>query len=225
MGGRTMKKLKEVPESALLAIQSDHQRAMAQMQDRLPIATIPTREVSMRIDRPTQTRTTLESVIVPKIIVTYQGRPGDEGHYYNRNGLSYYLDGGDQPLPYGHIYSSSGTVCLGSIFVPSKISLHTPAQPLEALFLHNDHNVNHGGARVIISSEKMPGAIAILDNGGVLLSPDAKQTLIPEVNVIKNDALWIVSADAVNQLPMDRALYTMQKFFDYIFNPKNQRRY
>lgn len=217
-----MKKLSEVPESALSAIQTEHQRALSMLGDRKPIATIPIREVKMKIDRPSQDRSKLESVIVPEIVVYYHSRGGDDGGYYRRNGLSYFLKETNTPFPFGHLYSSSGSVCLGSIFVPSKISLHTPTQPLEALFLHNDHHVAHGGAKVELQKKQIDKALDLLQEAGVLLSHDAKTTFVKDENIIKNDAPWIISSDVVNQLPMDRALYVMDKFFKIIFNNKEE---
>lgn len=217
-----MKRLKEVPSGALQAIQTEHQKAIEALGENKAVANIPIRKVKMRIDRPTKDRPELETVIVPETNIYYNNRNGIEDGSYRRNQLSFRIANDNSPFPFGHIFSSSGSVCLGSIFVPSKISIHNPAQPLEALFLHNDHNINHGGANLKVDTQTYNKISKLLIDEGITLSRDATQTFKPDVNLIRNDGIWIVSADVADQLSNTKALFTMTLIFDMIFSNKQK---
>lgn len=195
-----MKKLDAIPDEVLEHIQSEHERALAKiLADDTAIAKLPARPVQMKIMRPNQDYAKIETVIAPPVNIYISKDNIIDGHLLNTQAIRYVLPYTGEPFPYAHVFSSSGYVCLGSIFVPSTVSIYNPQQPLETLFLHNDANTNHGGASITINQTVIEDIIQLLDSFDIELSHDSESTLLPKQNLLKNDALWILSADIVQQ--------------------------
>ena len=130
-----------------------------------------------------------------------------------------------RPFPYGHIFSSSGYVCLGSIFVPSTVSVHNPQQPLETLFLHNDRNTGHGGASITVTEKIIEDVKESLTYHDIEFTNDVERTFVSKTNILKNDALWILSADVVRQIPdMLVATDIMDHIFRIVFRAHKKKK-
>lgn len=197
-----MKKLDTIPNEVLDHIRSEHERALAKVLtgDRA-IAKLPSRIAQMRILRPNEKNTSIESVVVPPVHAYIAKDRMIDNTSLTTAAIRYVLPYTGKPFPYGHIFSSSGYVCLGNIFVPSTVSIYNPQQPLETLFLHNDRNTGHGGASITVT-EKIIGRVKeSLDFHNIKFTEDAKRTFVSQQNLLKNDALWILSADVVRQAP------------------------
>lgn len=195
-----MKKLDAIPKEVLEHIQSEHERALSKILTKdTAIAKLPVRPVQMRILRPGQNNSTIETVIAPPVHVYVPKSGIIDGNLLTTRDIRYVLPYTGQPFPYGHIFNSSGYICLGSIFVPSTVSIYNPQQPLETLFLHNDRNTGHGGASIKINKGIIEKVIEALEFYNLELTSDAERTLISGQNILRNDALWILSADILKQ--------------------------
>lgn len=214
-----MKKLDEVPQEVLNLIKTEHEKALTLLSGQSPILTLPTRSVKMRVDRPSKGYQ-LEDVIVPKTLIYYKGDNLSNEKQCDTNGLIFHLELTKKPFPYGHIYMSSGSICLGGIFVPSKISIYNLSQPLEAMFLLNDHNTAHGGARAEITTDELLDISRIISKNKIITSEDVKNTLKVEANLIANDAVWILSSEINSQVPSEKAKSIMDEIFRIIFTEK-----
>lgn len=221
-----MKKLDTIPKEVLEHIQSEHERALSKiLTSDTAIAKLPARPVQMRILRPGQENSAIETVIAPPVNAYIQKSGIIDGTLLATREIRYVLPYTGKPFPYGHIFSSSGYVCLGSIFVPSTVSIYNPQQPLETLFLHNDRNTGHGGASITINKGIVEKVIESLDFYNMELSRDAERTLVSGTNILKNDALWILSADIVKQTS-DKLLATdiMDRLFQIVFRVSTDKK-
>lgn len=214
MGGEEMKKLDKVPNEVIKLIRTNHEQALLTLGNYKPLLTLPVREVRMKLDRP-RIGFILEDVIVPSIKIYYRGTKEED--QLQTNNLIFNLAINDKPFPYGHIYQSSGTICLGGIFVPSLVSIYNPSQPLEAMFLGNDHNTSHGGGKATITERDLKDIYQILSDEGIMVSNDTAKTMEPSKNLIQNDAIWILSADVRKETSLEHAIYIMEKIFEIIF--------
>lgn len=218
-----MRRLKEVPETVLNHLRSEHERALqAVFAGYVRYQSFPVRPVRMRVRRESEDADALETVVIPATDV-YVKRGGflDEDHI-DRDAITYSVSGSGTPFPYGHIYQASGHVCLGSIFVPSRISRYCPAQPLETLFLHNDRNTGHGGARLSLLAGQSVRIATVLAVNGITLSKDAERCLKETYNVIKDDSLWLLSAEVYRKKPFFEALRIMGQVYDIVFQKERE---
>lgn len=214
-----MKRLETVPAQALVAMKTEHERAIASvLQEYQLFCTLPIRPVRMKILRALEGREGLEQVIVPATDIHLKPKGYLGKDTLNRDALTYSIAGQKQPFPFGHIYQSSGHICLGSIFVPSNISRFCPQQPLETLFLHNDRNLNHGNAHLQLSKAQVDQVREQLTQYGILLSMDAEHSLVPKHDVLADDGIWTMSADVYQQAEtLQQALACMQTIYQIIF--------
>lgn len=214
-----MKRLDTVPAQVLAAMKTDHERAMDSVLKRYQLfCTIPIRPVRMNVLRTIENREGLEQVIVPATSIHLKPNGYLGKDVLNRDALTYSIAGRKQPFPYGHIYQNSGHVCLGSIFVPSRISRFCPQQPLETLFLHNDRNLNHGHAHLRLSEQQVIQIREQLKQFHISLSVDADQSIVSDHDILKDDGLWIMSADIYQQAKtLQQALACMQQIYQIIF--------
>lgn len=193
-----MKRQSEIPAHLLNRIQSDHDRALAAMvKGKKCFASVPSRMVSMRVHRPSLDGFNVESVIVPPITVYATPDSFLTKDTILSGRLDYFLTLTGEPYPLAHVFSSSGRICFGNIHVPAEIPSHSPWLPIDTLFLHNDHHTSHGGATHRINSVQVDHIYNILVRHDIPISGDIKHTLVPNVNLIANDAIWILSADVV----------------------------
>lgn len=214
-----MKKEQVVPQSVLDTIQSESQRAiMTMLKGYTDYTTLPIRVAGMRIDRPSRGMA-VEPVIVPATII-YLSPNGvhDEDTIYTE-ALKYVIQNTSKPFPFGHVYTSTGHLCLGDIFVPSKISKYNPQQPLETLFLYNDHNTSHGSAKVVLTPTTVDRVLAYIHEAGIDITSDIEKTFLADINLIANDAIWILSAEVASQTSnLGKALVIMENVYSQIFS-------
>lgn len=219
-----MKRLEKVPPEALKRIKSDHERAVDQIMKEYQIyCSFPVRPVKMKIKRTENATGELDTTIIPATSVYLRPNGFIDEDHLDRNAITYAVTGSMKPFPYGHIYAASGHVCLGNIFVPSKISKYCPQQPLETLFLHNDRNLNHGNAKLILSDDSRLKIKVVLDKYGLSISKDAEQCLQKNVNVIAGDEIWVLGSDVYHNAPdLETAITVMTKIYNYIFGNRRK---
>lgn len=216
-----MKRLSEVPIEALEKIKSEHEQAL----DKLFSQTIctyrmPMHVVAMRIKRFNKSEG-IDRVIIPAIVIHLTDDAFITKNTLDRNGIKYSLQSTRRPFPFGHVYQNSGHVCLGNIFVPSEVSCHSPQQPLETLFLYNDRNVNHGESRITLTAADIIRIEDILKSANIQ-TPDAmREVLIPDYNLVRNDAIWALSAFVLHANPQN-AFAIMHQIFDIVFPPVDE---
>lgn len=217
-----MKKLNSVPKEALEAIQSEHERALYKIfQTNTYFCKLPVRVVKMNVRRQTTHQDNLEQVIVPETVIHVAPDGFLDEDTIDRDKIRYSIAQTSYPFPFGHIYKDSGHVCLGNIFVPSRISKHTPQQPLETLFLHNDRNLSHGNARLVLSKTTIDDIYDILIANNIGVSLDTQLSLHPEQNIISDDGLWLLGSDVLNETnDMRKAITIMSRIYNCIFTIK-----
>lgn len=223
-----MKREKTVP-AELLAYIKDNRHPEKKVFSNMDIfCQMPVRAVKMKIlydlwDNVAGNKECYRTVAIPAVDIYVSDNAAlSEGHL-KRDALSYFISGTHMAFPYGHVYKDSGCICLGSIFVPSAIPERSPAMPLETLFLHNDRNVSHGGAHLYISKEAAKAIGWIINMHGIALSGAARSVIdYPGMDIIKNDEIWNLSADVVEQRPLPDALDIMQAIYDAIFKEEKK---
>lgn len=213
-----MKRLSEVPVEVLKHIESEHERALQTVfAGYVNFADFPVRPVKMKIYRESEGTESLEMTIIPPVSVKIQVGAFVEQNQIERDGISYSVTGSLTPFPYGHIYQGSGHVCLGDIFVPELISDHCPTQPLETLFLHNDRNLHHGGASLMLSEKQREQLLLLLLPIQEHLSIDARKIGKNGLNLLKEDTIWILGADLYRAFPIETALRWMKAVYQIMF--------
>lgn len=221
-----MKRYSEVPQSLLESIlreQKERQReSQMVLQQYKHYCTLPVRPARMKLLRIRENREDMEQTIVPATSVYLGKKPFLDADHLNRDAITYTVAGTKEPFPYGHIYQGSGHICLGSIFVPAKVSRFTPQQPLETLFLHNDRKLSHGGARLFLDEKQVQQVRFLLADAGIDLSVDADESLKAENNMLKTDGIWLIGADVYQQMELRNALRLMEKIYQVIFQQKGQ---
>lgn len=221
-----MKRVKEVPAQVIATIKSEHERAMdSVLQQYKHFCTLPVRPARMRVLRVQEDTEELEQVIVPATAIYLKPNGFLGKDYLNRDALTYTVAGNRIPFPFGHIYRSSGHVCLGNIFVPSKVSRFCPQQPLETLFLHNDRNLGHGNAFLSIGEPQVQKIRKILEDYQIPLSVDADHGLKAGQNLLIEDSIWLIGADVYKQAEtLQQALHCMEQIYQIVFNTKTSQK-
>lgn len=220
-----MKRLKEIPSSVLTSIKNEHDRELRKVFTEYEwYCDLPVRPVRMKILRGRTAE--LEQTIVPATSIYIRPKGFLDEEHLNRDAITYSIRGMKIPFPYGHIYQGSGHVCLGSIFVPSKVSKYSPQQPLETLFLHNDRNLNHGNASLTLSEETIQGVYGMLQKYGINVSEEVQESLRPNWNVLKDDGVWALGADVYRQVYWQGAnvldaIKIMEEVYGIIFEREN----
>ena len=214
-----LKREKEVPKDLLTYLEQEQRRVQAASFDGLHhFVSYPEREVKMKIVRntPEGFQDGFYSVIIPAVDVFTRGkspllRPG----FLKRDALSFFVNGTKEAFPFGHVYRSSGSICLGSLFVPSAVPEYAPAMPLETLFLSNDRNLNHGDGHLSVNETEARAVVQLLSDAGVRLSQGF--FMEEKKNLLKNDVIWNLSADVAEQKPLPGALAVMASVYAIIF--------
>lgn len=220
-----LKREKEVPKDLLAYLEQKQQRVQAAAFDGLHhFISYPEREVKMKIMRDTQEgfQDGFHSVIIPAVDVFTRGkspllRPG----FLKRDALLFFVGGTKEAFPFGHVYHDSGSICLGSLFVPSAVPEYAPAMPLETLFLSNDRNLNHGRGRLIVEKAEVCAVMQLLSGAGIQLSQGS--FIKEEKNLLMNDMIWNLSADVAEQKPLPEALSVMASVYAIIFKTAKER--
>ena len=215
-----LKRINEVPLDLLQYLDRKQQvKKAASFEELAPFASYPVREVKMKILR--NDTETFCPVVIPAVDVFTRGRdPVLRPGFLKRDSLAFFINGTKEAFPFGHVYRGSGSICLGSLFVPSAVPQYSPAMPLETLFLSNDRNLNHGCARLSIPEEKVREILNILSQAGVEPSA-ARFGLAPGRSLLKNDEIWNLSADVAEQKPLPDALSIMASVYRIVFAPKS----
>ena len=215
-----MKRVKEVPPERLAYIKNTlNATADSEFAEPHHLCTFPVRAVKMRIQRPIpgdHRHEDFYDVIIPAVDVYARGKSVLKDGFLKRDSLSYFIAETHKPFPFGHVFASSGYLCLGTIFVPSAVPEHSVAMPLETLFLHNDRNLNHGGSHLYIGDDVKQGISAILTGNKIQCSSPANQ-IDSGCDLIKYDEIWNLSVDVLEQKPLPEALQTMSAIFDVLF--------
>lgn len=213
-----MKRLDYVPQEVLDMIKTEHEKALDELFQDHRIYRLPMRIANMRVLRDVGDNDKIEPVILPPTLVSVPKKNFlPDGMMYS-NDIRYIIENTTYPFPLAHIYKDSGYVCLGNIFVPSKISRFNPSQPLETLLLHNDRNLLHGGAYLSISKTAVQNIYGILTNAKIPITSNIKAHLNEYENLIQHDTLWVLSADVLaHATNIIEAYWLMTTIYTYIF--------
>lgn len=214
-----MKREKEVPTELLRWLEQQKQQTdrTHEFNSMNLFCTMPVRAVKMKILE-TQDKEKFHTVIIPAVDIYTTNKAELKKGFLKRESLAFFISGTKKVFPYGHIYANSGYICLGTIFVPSAIPEKSPAMPIETLFLHNDRNLSHGDSHLFINWEQSIAVNNIIKNANIKLSKLAKVVIEkPKNDIIKNDEIWCLSADVVEQKPLPEALRIMSDIYKVIF--------
>lgn len=221
-----MKREKEVPAELLAYIKYHKECTNQESFNELDIfCTLPIRLVRMKILKNKKNKEeNFQMVIIPAIDVYIRDKAVLKNGFFKRDSLSFFIAGTRQAFPYGHVYASSGCICLGSIFVPSAVPEMSVLMPLETLFLHNDRNLSHGQSHLFINEKQSAAISRILDANGIKMS-DLSKTVIeyPGLDIIQYDEIWNLSADVAEQKSLPDALCIMSDIYDIIFEPNKNK--
>ena len=221
-----MKKYDNVPDEILAALQAQKEEraalaALNKLGKKKCICTLPVRVAKMNILR--GEKTNMEMVIVPATDIYASPEAFfDGGQFLDRNGMSYFIADTLKAFPLGHVYTGSGHICLGNIFVPAKVPIHSPQEPLETLFLHNDRRLSHGGASLILDGTTIQSIKMLLLMNGVDLCEEILQELKSGRELLSDDLIWKISVEVQQQKPLLDALNLMSQVYDLIFRKKDE---
>ena len=202
-----MQKLTKIPENIKDQFKTAHQKAlMAVLRGKKDSIIIPAHVVKMRIKMGDTEQVT--DTIIPDIAVYISD---DAGDIIYRDNIVYRVALNNTPFPMAHVYSSSGYLCLGSIFVPSQLPREAIMTPLETLFLHNDR-IMHGNPQLPVTKEQRQE----LEEAVLYYFPQCPTDF--NENFLREDTVWklgnYVLENAENR---EIAVEIMQHFFRIIF--------
>ena len=195
------------------SLESDNERALRQLMDKKPAFSIPMHTANMRmIVEDTSREDSIRQTIIPEMTITLDpiGIKGDE---IAKQSVYYKIPYNNQAFPIAHVYSGSGSLCLGSIFVPSYIPKYSPQQPLETLFLYNDRHTAHGHPVIPLDKTKIQAI------GKMLYELDPEFPVdVHHKRWVKQDTLWRIGEVLLKLLPKDQAFEKMNEIFHLIFD-------
>lgn len=214
-----MKREKEMPAELLKYLHMLKIQKNNMFNSQNLFCTIPVRMARMKILKNREHDEAYCNVIVPAVDVYTTDTARLKNGYLRRDSLSYYVAGTKKAFPFGHVYAGNGNLCLGTIFVPSGVPENSVTLPLETLFLHNDRNLSHGQASLYIKKEQSKMVSTLLKRHQIVLSELAQDVTMQtgEINIIKNDQIWKLSADVAEQKALPRALEIMEQVYGIIF--------
>ena len=202
-----MKRINKLPNEIKNQILTEHQKALSRMLDEKATVVIPMHTANMNIIE--NGKESIRKTIIPPLAV-YVGDFVVGGKVKSRE-IKYTILYNKKPLPISHIYRGSGHLCLGSIFVPQFIPAHSPQQPLETLFLHNDRNISHGNPQLPITEAQIKEVEEI------------RKTYLPnhkidfEANWVLNDTLWLIGSYLLETHDKETAFKIMDEVFKIVF--------
>ena len=206
-----MKREKEVPADLLAYLKKQEEMKQAALSKLDILCTMPVRAVKMKM--------LIDEVSAVDIYVS--NNPILKEGFLRRDSISYFVAGTRLPFPYGHVYASSGYVCLGNIFVPSAVPIYSASMPIETLFLHNDRNLSHGGAHLTITEDMAKDIKDIIHKECITLSGMARHVKADR-DIIAGDEIWNLSADVASQADLPRALDIMERIYAVMFVKKEE---
>lgn len=215
-----MKRKKEVPADLLAYLKKQDEMKKVALSKLYMLCTMPVRAVKMKmlIDE-VSGNDKFRTAIIPAVDIYVSNNPILKEGFLRRDSISYFVAGTRLPFPYGHVYASSGYVCLGNIFVPSAVPIYSASMPIETLFLHNDRNLSHGGAHLAITEEMEKDIKSIIHKERITLSGMACRVKAKR-NIIAGDEIWNLSADVASQADLPRALDIMERIYAVMFVKK-----
>lgn len=178
--------------------------------------TLPVRAVKMKILRGSIDNEKFCTVIIPAVDVYTKGKAVLKDGFLKRDNLNFYVSGTRKAFPYGHVYTNSGNLCLGSIFVPSAVPCRSVGMPLETLFLHNDRNLSHGNSHLNIDKKQEDEIFHIMDENKIRLC-ELSKGVNHKTDIIASDEIWNLSADVAEQKALPKALDIMAEVYTIIF--------
>lgn len=181
---------------------------------------IPTHVVKMKILTETDTNSaSIKKVIIPAINI-YIRRSSIRDDFVFKNNIGYLVELNNQPFPLAHVFSSTGLVCLGDIFVPNEISIYNLQVPLETLFLYNDRYLPHGEPEFLFNKKKtIPKIIDYLKENQI----DFNYNLLNK-DWLKYDILWQLSNFVYEKLDYEQAIEVMEDIFKMVFPAKTKQK-
>lgn len=226
-----MKISKAIDKAVMNALESEHEKALNQLlyhnKEFSNILPMHTANMNIMINESTG-ECAIRPVIIPEIAIYIDamGIRDDADKRYkgiSRDKIEYHIVSNNASFPLSHVYSHSGYLCLGNIFVPPYVPLHSPQQPLETLFLHNDRNYHHGGPELMVTQSMVSDIKMIL----LYSLPKSSYKKIPieliPGNWVINDKIWHLSAWILTSLPKDMAFNLMQKIYNIVFPNKKTK--
>lgn len=213
-------KLNNVIDPAIRrTLESENEKALRKMMHNRDLSTIiPMHTANMSIYS-FNTGEQIQKTIIPELAI-YIDKNGIRDEQISRSSITYRIAYNNAPIPLSHVYNDSGSLCLGNIFVPALVPLHSPQLPLETLFLHNDRNMNHGNPKLPISSELEHRIKTTLDR--MTLEYNGRQfplEIKDSDNWVKYDILWRIGAEMLELFPKKKAFENMDVIFKMIFPP------
>lgn len=206
---------------------SENERALRSLVNGRDFATIiPMHTSNMRIIIDDDSmQDDIRRVIVPKLAIYVDNRGVKDG-LIDRDHVGYKIAYNKAAFPIAHVFDESGWLCLGNIFVPNRIPVHSPQQPLETLMLHNDRNKSHGHPQ--LSTDKSTRTTILQ----LLKTEFGENTEFPfdvmQKDWVGHDTLWRIGNYLLENRDKDRAYQLMEPIFKIIFakneQPSNQRK-
>lgn len=218
-----MEREKEIPEDFFKWLENQKNPKVEDAFDSIKIlCTMPDRAVKMRV-LDDKDEDQFRTVIIPSIdICVLKKNAILKKNFLKRDALYFFLSGTGTPFPYGHVFSNSGSICLGNLFVPSAVPKMSPAMPLETLFFHNDRNLSHGGAYLYIEEKAADMIKDMMKHENITLSKHAKDLFVGSRDALIHDGIWCLSADVADQRPLPEAIAIMTRVYDIIFRRNKQ---
>lgn len=213
-------KLNNVIDPAIRrTLESENEKALRKIMHHRDLSTIiPMHTANMSIYS-FNTDEQIQKTIIPELAI-YIDKNGIRDKQISRSSITYRIAYNNAPIPLSHVYNDSGSLCLGNIFVPALIPLHSPQLPLETLFLHNDRNMNHGNPKLPISYDLERKIKKTLDE--MMQEYNGKPFPLEfedSINWVKYDILWQIGAEMLKAFPKDKAFENMDIIFKMIFPP------
>lgn len=185
---------RELPEEIKQSLKSEAEKAFESLidSDSIQSVVIPVHTSNMRVLE--DGRDKIEKVIVPAMRVIIPDAAIQDNHLVTRS-LKYIMDDPFKQrrrvsLPISHVFRS-GSLCLGTIFVPQLIPSYSPMQPIETLLLANDRNMSHGNPRL---APLRRNRLAILDlTSQYVYDEQTQQDILNTSNWATNDLLWRIT--------------------------------
>lgn len=193
--------------------ESDHERTLRRLTKNKHNITIPIHTANMRMLN-TNSRNDGDSIrrtIIPDMVISINpSSVTNEG--IKKYGIMYTLAQNQKAFPLAHVYNGGGSLCLGSIFVPSFIPKHSPQQPLETLFLHNDRHVAHGQPKLPVTLDQRKQLVDIVYN-----LDNQFPVNINHDNWVKQDTLWRIGEYMLDHYSKEQAFKIMKDIFMILF--------
>lgn len=218
-----MKKYDDVPEYVMEQIKKTNlSRAALALQEmnNEKLVTLPVRPVKMAILHLEMKKPVMDMTIIPATDIYVKKHSSFDDQYLDRNGLVYYVANTAYAFPLAHVFKDSGHICLGNIFVPSKVPIYSPQQPLETLFLHNDRNLSHGRASLVLSEKKISQIRLILRINGIQLSLETDTEFQAGCELLNYDTIWKLSSEVLKQKDIIPGVSLMTQIFKTIWETK-----